>query len=296
LLESRRSSAQKEIQMEIGIGLPAAIPGVKPKMLIEWARNAEQAGFKSISVLDRLVFDNYEALTTLAAAAAVTSSLRLVTSVLLAPLHTNVALLAKQAATLDSLSGGRLLLGFGVGNREDDFEAAKADFHHRGRFMDRQIEELRRIWRGEGGIGPPPARPGGPEIVIGGRSEAALRRAARLADGWMQGGGGPGPFRDGAETVRAEWSAAGRPGKPVFFASARFALGPNAAELATASHRAYYNFSGARQTDPTGGALMTPDAIRGVAAEFEQLGCDELIFGPGVGELSQVDQLAKILF
>ena len=281
--------------MNIGISLPAAIPGVQAKTLIEWARRAEECGFSNISILDRLVFNNYETLTTLAAAAAVTERVRLVTAVLLSPLHTNIALLAKQTATLDSLSGGRLVLGMGVGNRQDDFEAGGADFHHRGRFMDRQIVEMRRIWSGEGGIGPP-VRPGGPHIMIGGRSEAALRRAGRLGDGWIAGGGGPEPFKAGAATVKAEWQAAGRSGRPRFIASARFALGPGAAEKAAASHGAYYNFSGARASDPTGGALMTPEAIKQVVADFEPLGCDALIFGPGIGELEQVEQLAKIVF
>jgi len=281
--------------MNIGISLPAAIPGVQAKTLIEWARRSEECGFSNVSILDRLVFNNYEALTTLAAAAAVTQRVRLVTAVLLAPLHTNVALLAKQAATIDSLSGGRLVLGMGVGNREDDYIAGGADFRHRGRFMDRQIGEIRRIWSGEGGIGPP-VRPGGPDIMIGGRSEAALRRAGRLGDGWIAGGGGPEPFKSGSEAVKAEWKAAGRSGRPRFIASARFALGPNAREQAEASHLAYYPSGAGRATDPTGNALMTPDAIKQVIAEFEPLGCDAFIFGPGVGDLGQVEALAKIVF
>jgi alkanesulfonate monooxygenase SsuD/methylene tetrahydromethanopterin reductase-like flavin-dependent oxidoreductase (luciferase family) len=288
--------ASKGEGMDIGIGLPVAIPGVQPKQLIDWARRSEDLGFKSLSVLDRLVFDNYEALTTLAAAAAVTQRSRLITAVLLAPLHTNAALLAKQAATLDSLSEGRLVLGLGVGNREDDFKAAGADFHHRGRTMDRQIVEMRRIWEGEGSIGPPPARSGGPEILIGGRSEAALRRAGRLGDGWIQGGGGPEPFKAGVQAVKSAWTAAGRAGKPTFVASARFALGPNAAERAAESHRAYYNFDSGRATDPTGSALMTPEAIKEVVGQFDSLGCDMLVFGPAIAEIGQAEELAKILF
>jgi alkanesulfonate monooxygenase SsuD/methylene tetrahydromethanopterin reductase-like flavin-dependent oxidoreductase (luciferase family) len=282
--------------MNIGISLPAAIPGVQAKTLIEWARRSEECGFSSISILDRLVFHNYEALTTLAAAAAVTQRVRLVTAVLLAPLHTNVALLAKQAATLDSLSGGRFVLGVGVGNRPDDFAAGGSDFRHRGRFMDQQIGELRRIWNGEGGVGPPPARPGGPEIYVGGSSEAAIRRAGRLGDGWIAGGGGPEQFATGRAAVVAEWKAAGRAGEPRFIASARFALGPGAREQAEASHRAYYPAGGRRTTDATGGALMTADAIKQAVATFEPLGCDDLIFGPGSGDIGQVEQLAKVLF
>jgi alkanesulfonate monooxygenase SsuD/methylene tetrahydromethanopterin reductase-like flavin-dependent oxidoreductase (luciferase family) len=282
--------------MNIGISLPAAIPGIQPKTLIDWARRAEACGFSNVSILDRLVFNNYEALTTLAAVVAVTQRVHLVTAVLLAPLHTNVALLAKQTATLDNLSGGRLVLGMGVGNREDDYIAGGADFRHRGRFMDRQIVEMRRIWKGEGSIGPPLLRPNGPDIAIGGRSEAALRRAGRLGDAWIAGGGGPDSFKSGRDRVLAEWKAADRAGAPKFIASARFALGPGAAEKAEASHRAYYNFSGSRATDPTGGALMTPEAIKQVVADFEPLGCDALIFGPGIAELDQVEQLAKIVF
>lgn len=282
--------------MKIGIGIPVAIPGVAGRTLLEWARQSETSGFSSLSVLDRLVFGNYEALTTLAAAAAVTERVQLITAVLLAPLHTNVALLAKQAATLDSLSGGRLVLGIGVGNRQDDYEASGADFHRRGRFLNRQIAQMRRIWDGEGGIGPPPVSPGGPQILVGGRSDAALWRAAHYAEGWIQGGGGPQSFENGAAAIRAAWEDAGRGDVPRLVASARFALGPNARELAEASQRAYYNFRGAPGSDPTGGALMTPEAIKETVSAYEKLGCDDLLFSPGVGALDQVEQLARILF
>src|ERR671933_1988101 len=112
--------------MEVGIGLPNATHGVRGPALVAFAREAEQAGFSSLGTIDRIAYENYEALVSLAAAAAVTERVRLVTSILLAPLRTNTALFAKQAASVDGLSGGRLVLGLAVGAREDDFAVSGA--------------------------------------------------------------------------------------------------------------------------------------------------------------------------
>ena len=118
--------------MDIGIGLPNAVRGVDRRGVVDWAQRAEQAGFSSVGTIDRIVYPSYESLISLAAAAAVTERIRLVTDILIAPVRTNTALLAKQAATIDSLSGGRLTLGLAVGGREDDYEASGADFSARG--------------------------------------------------------------------------------------------------------------------------------------------------------------------
>ena len=120
--------------------------------------------------------------------------IRLPTSVLLAPLHTNTALFAKQAASLDRISGGRLVLGLGIGGREDDVAASGLTMAGRGRRFDEQLAEMQRIWAGEGRrdiapMGPPPARPGGPELILGGSTEASFRRVACVAGGWTMGGG-----------------------------------------------------------------------------------------------------------
>ena len=106
--------------MDIGVGLPATIPQVEAGQILDWARAADQQGFASLGIIDRLVYGNQEPLVTLAAVAGVTERVRLVTSILLAPLRTNAALLAKQAATIDHLSGGRLVLGMAVGGRQRD--------------------------------------------------------------------------------------------------------------------------------------------------------------------------------
>src|ERR671915_1344395 len=167
--------------MEIGIGLPATIPGTSGSLVLDWARRADSGPFSSLGILDRLVYPNYEPLITLAAAAAVTSRVRLMTTVLIAPLR-GAGVLAKQAATIDALSGGRLTLGLGVGAREDDFQFAPASFHDRGRNFEEQLELMKRVWSGQpvsdevGAVGPPPARAGGPELLIGAYSPAAIRR------------------------------------------------------------------------------------------------------------------------
>src|SRR3954449_9922231 len=114
--------------MDVGIGLPATIPGVEGDALLEWARRAEARGFSSLGTIDRVVYGNYEPLIALAAAAAVTERIRLATTILIAPVRANGALLAKQAATVDHLSNGRLVFGVAVGGREDDFEASGVGF------------------------------------------------------------------------------------------------------------------------------------------------------------------------
>src|SRR5213592_465091 len=135
--------------MEIGIGLPATVPGVGRDDLLAWARRAEERGFSSLGTIDRLVYPNFEPLVALAAAAAVTERVRLTTDILLAPLRGNGAVLAKQAATVDALSNGRLTLGIAVGGRPDDFEAAGVPFHERGALMDDMLDEMKQVWAGE---------------------------------------------------------------------------------------------------------------------------------------------------
>src|SRR3954451_18746591 len=169
--------------MDVGIGLPATIPGVEAEQGLEWARRAEARHFSSLGTIDRIAYPNYEPLIALAAVASVTERIRLATSILIAPYRLNGALLAKQAATLDHVSGGRLVFGVAVGGREDDYAVSGADFGARGRQFDEMLAEWERLWAGEPGkggaaVGPKPPR-GRPTLILGGSADAAFERAAR---------------------------------------------------------------------------------------------------------------------
>lgn len=284
--------------MDVGIGLPNTIPGTEGRTLVEWARRAEEAGFSTLGTIGRLVYPNYDDLIALAAAAAVTERIRLTTAILIAPLHANSALLAKQTASLDRLSGGRLVLGVGLGGRDDDYVASGLPTTGRGLRLEEQLEELKRIWNGEergyaGAIGPTPAREGGPELIVGGQVEAAFRRAARFGDGWMMGGGTPGMFSEMAAAVDRAWEAEGRSGRPRKLSLSYFALGPRAREHADSYIQHYYGWLGEFAGQIAAGAAVGEEMVKDYIAAFEQSGCDELILVPTSSELDQLELLAE---
>jgi alkanesulfonate monooxygenase SsuD/methylene tetrahydromethanopterin reductase-like flavin-dependent oxidoreductase (luciferase family) len=284
--------------VDIGIGLPNTVPGTEGRTLIDWARQAEEAGFSTLGTIGRLVYPNYEELIALSAAAAVTSRIRLTTGVLLAPLYTNYALLAKQAASLDRVSGGRLVLGLGLGGRDDDFTASGITTHGRGRVLEEQLSVMRRVWSGEdfgyaGGIGPEPVQPGGPQVILGGSTEASFERAARLADGWIMGGGTPDMFAGAAAGVDKAWQEAGRTDRPRKVTLAYFALGPDARGQADGYLRDYYAWLGDFAGQIAAGAAVSAEMVRSYAAAFESAGCDEIIFVPTASSLDQIGLLAE---
>ena len=215
--------------MDTGIGLPNSVRGVDRRGIVDWAQRAEAAGFSSLGTIDRLAYPSYESLTALAAAAAVTERIALLTDILIAPLRTNTALLAKQAATIDHLSGGRLTLGLAVGGREDDFTIGGTDFSGRGRAFDEQLATLTQLWREEA-VG---ARVDGrerPGLLIGGSNARSFARAAEHADGWTMGGGTPDMLVEGIARTREAFRAAGRTDEPRIVALCYFALGDDAAQ------------------------------------------------------------------
>src|SRR5205807_7231048 len=134
-VEVRPDSSREVVHMDIGIGLPNSVREADGAALIEFARRADRAGFTTLATIDRIAFPSYESLTVLAAAAAVTDRIALFPNFLLGPTR-NPVLLAKESAAVDRLSGGRLVLGLGVGGRQDDFDAVGLGWHDRGKRWD----------------------------------------------------------------------------------------------------------------------------------------------------------------
>ena len=188
-------------------------------------RLLDSLGFDSIWSGDHVAFAGpiLDPLLQLAQAAALSERLRIGTAVYLLPLR-HPAPVAKQVATLDTISNGRVIFGVGVGGEFPlEFQLCGVPVEERGARLSEGIRVLRKLWSGEAAsndgrfypfpevaIDPPPAQPDGPPIWCGGRADPALRRAGRIADGWMSYVVDPERYRRSLETIAAAAAAADR--------------------------------------------------------------------------------------
>jgi alkanesulfonate monooxygenase SsuD/methylene tetrahydromethanopterin reductase-like flavin-dependent oxidoreductase (luciferase family) len=302
--------------VKIGVGLPLVGEKIRPEIIAQWAQRAEQAGLSCVGLLDRVVYENYDPLIALAYAAGATSRIDLVTSILMTPLRPT-ALLAKELASLDNLSGGRLLVGVGLGGRPDDYEACGVSWERRGAIFDEQLAELRAIWRGEREwtgrrIGPVPLRPEGPRMLIGGLVKS-VQRTVSYGDGWICGwiadikdgvayghsgnprGPGAGPERldEKVARVRRAWAEAGRAGDPVIIAGAYFTLDPGGRDTARAYLAHFYGHDRLLKEDVVNAVALTPDRVAAYARAAQDAGCDMLKLQPCGKDLDELDRLIE---
>lgn len=287
--------------MRIGIGLPTTVAGVSGEFLLEWATRADRGPFSSLAVSDRVVSHAQEPLIALAAAVGVTSRIRLMTSVVVAPTR-ETTLLARQAASIDALSGGRFTLGVGIGIREDDYDATGYPFGRRGRRLEEQLLVLRRIWAGEpfaegaGVIGPASARTGGPELLIGGYVSAVARRIAAWGDGFMAPGGGePTQMRELWQQIGQAWADAGRQGQPRWVSGTYYALGPNAEDAATSYIQASYGFNPELAARRRRGIPTTRHAVLEAIKRQADMGVDEYIMRPCSADMGCLKYLEEVV-
>lgn len=292
---------------DIGLALPLTAPDARPETAVEFARRAEEAGAHSIWTIDRLVFDSQESLVSLAAVAATTSRVRLGTSVLLATLRPP-ALLAKMIASLDRLSGGRVILGMGVGSRPDDFAAAGVPFEHRGGRAEELVRILRLAWSGApvrhtgrfyqmdvGPIGPRPVQQPYPPIWFGGSAEPALKRVGRIADGYIAGsGGGPEGFRATWEKVCRYAEAAGRDPATIRPALLAFACVDDDRQRAEALALRYLaNYYGPRRADMQAYLLGSAEECVQKARAYFAAGVEELIIASVTADAAYARRLCE---
>jgi alkanesulfonate monooxygenase SsuD/methylene tetrahydromethanopterin reductase-like flavin-dependent oxidoreductase (luciferase family) len=281
--------------MQIGIGLPSTLPGAQGQLILEWASRADEGPFSSLGVLDRLVYDSYDPLITLATVAGITQRVKLATTIIIGPIHNN-SLLAKTAASLDALSCGRLVLGLAVGARNEDYVAAGVDYQDRGKRLSEQLSLLRSKWE-DNNIGPKTTCHHGPDLLVGGLSDQSFARMVRYTDGYVHGGGPPRAFARAAEKAFAAWSDAGRPGRPQLWAQGYFALGNETVMKAGYRYlRDYYAFTGPFAERIAAGLLTSPQAVAQFIRGYQDAGCDELVLFPTIPDVAQLDRLAEILY
>ena len=265
--------------MDFGLILPSYRDGATVESIDAAAETAARLGWHSVFTTDHLLvepskrsedyFHVFEALLTTVHVAARQSSLRVGISVVVVPMRNAVAL-AKELATIDALSGGRLICGVGVGWNRTEFGHLGLDerFHRRGAYLDEAIAIWRYLWAGGEGpfdgrfhhfdqvrFGPLPAQGDGLPIWVGGREAAALRRAGRLGDGYHSSASGPAQLAVRIPVVTAAAEEAGRP-VPTISARVRVLFG--------AHELPYFAIKG------------TPEQMVGELREFEALGVDHM--------------------
>jgi alkanesulfonate monooxygenase SsuD/methylene tetrahydromethanopterin reductase-like flavin-dependent oxidoreductase (luciferase family) len=272
---------------------------VNRQLFVDWARTAESLGFHTLATIDKPNYDSWDPLISLAAAATVTERIRLATTILQLP-NRNEVLVAKQVATIDQISNGRVDFGTAVGGREDDFEVFGAAFAGRGKRFEAQLERIRKVWEeshqsteDRGVVGPPPIQRPGPPIWLGGLNEATIKRATHLGDAFIFGTAGPQVMGQFSPQIR-EWARAeGKSSFPIYgLAYAGLGDDPKRAlDQAAAQVIRYY---GQLWTEPEN--LIhhgPPDKVAGDLKAYEQAGVDEIIFFLEIPDIRQLELLAR---
>jgi alkanesulfonate monooxygenase SsuD/methylene tetrahydromethanopterin reductase-like flavin-dependent oxidoreductase (luciferase family) len=286
--------------MKLGIGLPNTMAHETDRaLMLGWARLADEAGFEVLGTIDKPNYDSWEPLATLAGVAGVTERIGLATTILQLPPR-NEVLVAKQAAVVDQLSGGRLVLGVAQGGREDDYETLGARFAGRSERFERQIGRIREIWRdarqsdrNRGVIGPAPVQEPGPPIWAGAGAPKAVERALRVADGFVFGTAGAAAMAERTPRIREGFTALGKADAPIA-GLAYVAVGddPRAALDEGAHH--VLRYYGSLWTEPESLIHHGPGPkLAEEIAAYADAGIDLLVVFPQIPTLDQVERLAE---
>ena len=290
--------------MDLALTLPSFVAGTDRATTLEWCRRIDDGPFSSIAVGERTAFHSHEMVSTLAFAAAATERVRIIATIAVLPTHDTVRI-AKQAATIDVLSDGRFTLGVGVGGREQDYNALSAPFRRRFERLDEQVDQMKRIWRGEQvidgvpAIGPAPVQEGGPPLWTASMGPKSLARSARWADGLA--GFSLGPDADEVAStfaaVRTAWSDAGRETKPFLTTSSWFALGPDAPHRLHKYASEYLSTFGRKAASAMADLcrLSDPGVLKELMAALDDAGCHEFVLVPTTNDPSEIDRLLEAI-
>jgi alkanesulfonate monooxygenase SsuD/methylene tetrahydromethanopterin reductase-like flavin-dependent oxidoreductase (luciferase family) len=290
--------------MDISMTLPSMVAGNSRKQTAEWCRRIDAGPYASVAIGERIAFDNPEQLTTLSFAAALTDRVRLVPSIVILPMHAEITI-AKQLATLDVLSDGRVTVGVGVGGREEDFVLSGGrSFGGRHGLLDEQVATMQAVWRGETPagssrpVGPSPVQPRLP-LLSGSLGPKAIARAAVWADGVM--GFTLDPLSEdlagGFERVRGAWADAGRSEAPHLSTTFWYSLEDDGAEVIGRYAHEYLSIFGDDVASSMASLVTSHNeaAVRTALGRLEDAGCDEVFLVPTTHDISALDKLEALL-
>ena len=291
--------------MDIAMTMPTMIAHGRSET-IAWCEAIDQGPWSSLAVPERVTYPSHSWIVELSAAAAITQRVRLWTTIIVLPAHDAVDV-AKQLASVDQLSAGRLTVGIGVGGREHDYRAINGSFDRRWSRMDEQVETMRRVWSGEppfegaDPVGPAPVQAGGPPFVAGAMGPKALARAAKWAIGVDDGstvfGIDPAATEAAFTRIREAWSAEGRSDAPHISASLWYALGDDAQQRLYDYGYSYMKIFGEELGTMMAGMLSTSTAesLRESVSTLESLGCDELFLVPTTTDVTELNRTRDAL-
>ncbi len=291
--------------MKIGICLPYMKAGLTRDDYLGWFQAVDAGPFHSLCCGERVHGPTMDMRVLLAAAAATTTRVEISPTLYVLPMH-NATRVAKEIATLDILSGGRVRhVSLGFGGREKDYEAVGAQYKGRYGRMVQQVEDLRRIWRGEeivpgaGAIGPTPTRPEGPKLLAGVMGPKSIERCSQWADGlyaWSFNGERDELARAFA-MADAAWERSQRRDKPYRLGGCWYTLAEDGQRKL---YDYIYNYMAIEGHEIATMMAQTvhrssPDAVREALDNAESAGCEEFFLVPATAEMAEVDTLAEIL-
>jgi alkanesulfonate monooxygenase SsuD/methylene tetrahydromethanopterin reductase-like flavin-dependent oxidoreductase (luciferase family) len=290
--------------MRYGVCLPYMERDYDRATILAWCRAIDAGPFHSLSCGERITGYTCEFRVLLSAAAAVTERVRIVPSLYVLPMHSAVWA-AKEIATLDLLSGGRVTVTVGVGGREKDYRAVGASFAQRHQRMDQQVAEMRRIWAGEppfegaDPVGPDPVQKGGPPILIGAMGPKSMARGAQ----WAQGvyafslNGEAHEIRHMLAMADNAWEEAGRADKPYRMAGFWCSLADGGEARLKNYVYEYLKIAGDEVARAVAATMSrhTPDAVRRAVDDYRELGVDEIMFVPVSADIAEVERLAELI-
>ncbi|WTW97780.1 LLM class flavin-dependent oxidoreductase [Streptomycetaceae bacterium NBC_01309] len=270
--------------------LPTMLPHGRDEVL-RWCRGIDEGPWSGLAVPERVAYTSHSMTVQLAAAAALTERVRLWTTIVVLPSHDAVRM-AKDLASVDRLSNGRLTVGVGVGGREQDYRAVSAPFTRRWQRLDDQVATMRATWAGTppepdlDPVGPPPVQAGGPPLVAGAIGPKATARAARWAAGIDDGTAIANPDAEAlaevATRVRAAWREAGRTDEPHLSTSIWYALGDDAETRLRSYAFDYLKIFGPEIAEAIAdtATVHSPKALRTAVETVKAAGFHELFLVP----------------